>query len=179
MKKLIATVFFCLLLGSSFSQTQRKISAYFLTQYNRTVRDYTIGNNPWGIGFGLQAFFNNKTRIKPTAELTADAYLMDDKVLRLNPDGSSPENYEDVRGMVNLFLGASYHPTNTVYLSLVAGPSVVGGQTLAGIKPSVGFYFSKEQKWTGKLSYINIFNRTVVAKEDFESISLILGLRLL
>ena len=170
MKKCIVTVFCCLLLGSSFGQTQRKVSAYFQTQYNHTLRDYTIGNNPWGIGFGLQAFFPTKARLKLTAELTGDAYLMDDKVLRLNPDGSIPENYEDVRGMVNLLAGASFHPINRLYLSFVAGPSFIGGQTLLAIKPSIGIYFSKTQNWTGKLSYINVFHRTVVAKENFESI---------
>lgn len=178
MKNFLPTLLCCFILTQSFSQTQPKFSTYFQTQYNHTLHDYTIGNNPWGNRLGLQAFFNNKTAFKPTIELTGDVYLEDDKVLRSNPDGSFPDHHNDVRSMINLFAGSSFHPTRTVYLSLVAGPSFIGGQTLFGIKPSVGFYFTKEQKWTGKLSYINIFNRTAVTGEDFESISLAVALRL-
>ena len=74
------------------------------TQYNSTIYDRTIGNNPWGTGIGLQTFFNNKTKFTPTIELTEDIYLEDDKVFRLNNDGSIPARYNDVWGMVNLFL---------------------------------------------------------------------------
>ena len=149
-----------------------------MTQYNKTLYDYTIGNNPWGIGLGLQTFLNNKTMFKPTIEFTGDIYLEDDKVLRSNPDGSFPQNDNDVRGMINLFVGSSFHPTKNIYLSLLGGPSFIGGQTLLGIKPSFGFYFSKTQKWTGKVSYINVFNRTQTTKEDFGSLSLAIGLKL-
>ena len=65
-----------------------------------------------------------------------------------------------------------------IYLSVVAGPSFISGQTLLGIKPSFGFYFTKTQRWTGKVSYINVFNRTRIAKEDFGSLSLAIGLKL-
>ncbi|MEJ7822682.1 MAG: hypothetical protein WKF85_10200, partial [Chitinophagaceae bacterium] len=110
MQKLITTLLLCLILTQSFSQSQSKISTYLLTQYNNTLYDYTAGNNPWGIGLGLQTFLNNKTKFKPTIELTGDVYLEDDKVFRSNPDGSFPENGNDVRGMVNLFVGSSFHP---------------------------------------------------------------------
>lgn len=178
MQKVITTTILCFILTQSFGQTQRKVSTYLLTQYNNTLYDYTIGNNPWGIGLGIQTFLNNKTQIKPTIELTGDIYLEDDKVLRSNPDGSFSENSNDVRGLVNLFVGSSFHPTQRIYLSFVAGPSFISGQTLLGIKPSFGFYFSKTQKWTGKVSYINVFNRTQATKEDFGSLSLTIGLNL-
>jgi hypothetical protein len=113
--------------------------------------------------------------LKPAIDVTADAYLEDDKVLVLNRD-YIPTN--DVRGMVNIFAGASYHPTKTIYVSFAAGPSFAVGQTLLGIKPSLGFYFSHDQNWTGKISYINIYNRNKQTKEDFRSISLSLGFRL-
>ncbi len=178
MRKFFIVLFTCFLLTQSFGQTQRKVSAFLQTQYNSTLYDYTKGNNPWGIGLGLQAFLNNKTKFKPTIELTGDIYLEDDKVLRLNPDGSIPKDDNSVSGMVNLFAGSSFHPSQSVYLSFVAGPSFISGQTLLGIKPSVGFYFSKNQKWTGKVSYVNIFNRTQLTKEDFGSLSLAIGLKL-
>ena len=178
MQKLIMPFFLCFILTPSFGQTQRKVSTYLLTQYNNTLYDYTANNNPWGIGLGLQLLFNNKTKFKPAIELTGDVYLEDDKVFRSNPDGSFPENGNDVRGMVNLFAGSSYHPNQRIYISFVAGPSFIGGQTLVGIKPSCGFYFSKNQKWTGKVSYINVFNRTKIVNEDFGSFSIALGVRL-
>ena len=176
MQKLIATFLFFFIFTLSFGQAQRKVTTYLLTQYNKTIYDRTSGNNPWGVGLGLQTFFNNKTKFKPTIELTGDIYLEDDKVLRLDPDGTIPTTSNDVRGMVNLFFGSSFHPTQNIYLSLVAGPSFISGQVLLGIKPSFGFYFSKNQRWTGKLSYINVFNRDKITKEDFGSVSLAIGI---
>jgi hypothetical protein len=178
MKKLIPTFLLCFLLTQVFGQTKRKVSSYIFANYNNTINDYTIGNNPWGVGLGFQAFLNNKTKFKPTIELTGDIYLEDDKVFRSNPDGTFPEGGNDVGGMVNLFVGSSFHPTQNIYLSFVGGPSFISGQTLFGIKPSFGFYFSKTQRWTGKISYINIFNRTKIVNEDFGSLSLSIGLKL-
>lgn len=175
MKIIITSFLVCLTISQSFAQTPKKVSLYLLTQYNKTISDVTIGNNPWGMGLGCQAYFNNQSKFKPTIDLTGDIYLEDDKVYRTNADGSP---IADVPGMVNLFLGASYHPVNAVYISLVTGPSFIGGQTLIGLKPSFGFYFSKTQKWTGKISYINIFNRNKTTKQDFSSISLTVGLKL-
>ncbi len=178
MLKIITAFLLCFILMPTFGQTQRKISTYLFTEYNKTLYDYTKGNNPWGMGLGLQTFFSNKTKFKPTIEFTGDIYLEDDKVLRLNPDGSFPKNDNSVRGMVNLFLGSSFHPAQSVYLSFLAGPSFISGQTLFGIKPSLGFYFSKAQRWTGKVSYINVFNRTKITKDDFGSLSVAVGLKL-
>ena len=175
MQRIITAFLLCFTLTYTFGQAQKKVTTYLSGEYNKTIYDRTLGNNPWGIGLGLQTFFNNKTKFKPTIELTADIYLLDDKVFRMNTDGTQ---IPDVRGMVNLFAGTSFHPIPTIYLSLLTGPSFVGGQTLLGIKPSVGFYFSKSQKWTGKISYINIFNRDKTTNEDFGSLSLSVGLKL-
>jgi hypothetical protein len=176
MQKIITTFLFCFVLTQAFGQTQRNVSGYLLGQYNNTIYDRTTPNNPWGMGIGLQLFFNNTSKLKPTVDLTADAYLEDDKVLRLNSDGTP---ITDIGGMINLFAGASYHPTKVFYLSVVTGPSFVSGQTLLGLKPSLGFYFSRNQKWTGKISYINVFNRDKTTKEDFGSIGFSIGIKLL
>lgn len=175
MQKIITTFLFCFILTQSFAQTQRKVSVYLLAEYNKTIYDITIGNNPWGMGLGLQLFFNNRAKFKPAIDLTTDAYLEDDKVSRLTPDGKP---IDDVRGMVNVFAGASYHPTQIFYISFVAGPSFISRETLVGVKPSFGFYFSRDQKWTGKISYINIINRNKSTREDFGSISLSIGVAL-
>src|SRR5665647_352067 len=114
MKKNISIFLLCFILTQTFGQTQRKVTTYLLTQYNKTIYDKTLGNNPWGIGLGVQTFFNNITKFKPTIELTGDIYLEDDKVFRANSDGT-PIN--DVGGMVNLFVGTSFNPTQNIYLS--------------------------------------------------------------
>src|SRR5205807_627798 len=100
MQKFITVVLFCFTLTQSFCQAQNKVSIYLQGQYNKTLYDVTKGNNPWGIGLGLQLFYNKILKLQPTVDLTADAYLEDDKVLRLNPDGT-PIN--DIGRMINLF----------------------------------------------------------------------------
>ena len=111
MKSIISTFILCIILTRSFGQTQKKVATYLLTQYTKTLDDRTIGNNPWGIGLGVQAFFNIKTKFKPTIELTADTYLEDDKVLRLNSADPTATKIKDVRGMINLLAGykSQYH----------------------------------------------------------------------
>ncbi len=64
------------------------------------------------------------------------------------------------------------------YLLLVTGgPGFLNKQTLFGIKTSSGFYFFKSQKWTSKISYLNIFNREKITKEDFDFLTLAIGLK--
>lgn len=175
MQKLITTSLLCFLLTHVLGQTQRKISLYLEGQYNQTISDVTKGNNPWGMGLGLQFFFRQTSILRPTVELTADAYLMDDKVYRTYLDDKP---IGTVGGMINILAGASVHPIRNGYFSFAAGPSFVGGQTLFGLKPSLGFYFSSDQKVTGKISYIDILKRETRAKQDFRSVSVSLGVRL-
>lgn len=173
MQKLITTFLFCLILSNSFGQVRNRSAIYLQGQFTKTIHDATLGNNPWGIGAGLQYLFNHFSKFSPTVEIAADGYLEDDKVLRLNSDGTPMKT---VDYMVNLFAGVSYQPLKKFYLSLSAGPSLVSGETLFGLKPSFGFYFSKDQKWVVKISYINIFNRNQKTGEDFGSVSLSLGI---
>jgi hypothetical protein len=175
MQKLLTTFLVCFILSNAFGQTQRKASVYLEGQYNQTISDVTKGNNPWGMGLGLQMFFRQKSMFKPTVELTADAYLMDDKVYRMYLDGTP---IGTVGGMINVLAGASIHPIRNAYVSFLAGPSFLGGQTLLALKPSLGFYFSSNQKVTGKISYINVLKREERAKQNFTSISIALGVRL-
>lgn len=175
MKKTCAILLFCTFFTQVVAQKQKTISTYLLARYNKTIYDQTLGNNPWGVGLGLHAFLNNQSKFKPAIELTGNIYLEDNKVLRLNPDGSE---INDVRGMVNLFAGSSFNPNRKIYFSFVGGISFINGQTSLGIKPSFGFYFSNSQKWTGNISYLNIFNRDKTTKEDFGSLVFSFGYRL-
>lgn len=178
MHKFMITYAFCFMLSPSYGQKQRSVVTYLSAQYNQTLYDYTIGNNSWGIGLGLQSFFNNRSVIKPTIELTGDIYLMDDKVFRSNPDGTFPANGNDVRGMINLFAGISLQPAKRAFISFTGGPSFIGGQTYIGAKPSAGVFFGGSRRWMVKASYINIFNRTKSAKENFGSLSVAIACKL-
>jgi len=177
MQKIVSTILVSFILTQTVAQQQKKLSMYLFTQYNKTIYDRTSDNNPWGFGLGFQAFLNNKSKFKPTLEITGDAYMEDGKTLRLNDDGSIPVPYNDVRGMVNVFVGASFHPTEFSYVSVLVGPSLIRGAYL-GMKSSFGIYFSETQKWTVKISYINIFNRDKLSREDFGTISLAVGFKL-
>ncbi len=178
MKKSGTAFIFLFMATVTFAQTQKKISGYFLAEYNSTIYDRTIGNNPWGAGLGFQAFYNTHSKWKPVFEITSDLYLQSDKLLRLDPDGSTPTTDYGFNSMTNLFIGESFHPNSTVYFSFSGGPSFIGGYTYPGIKPSFGFYFSRSQKVMGKISYINVFNRYKTTKEDFGSLSLAFGIKL-
>jgi hypothetical protein len=174
MQNFITTILLGFILIPCFGQKKCNSSLYLQGEYNRTLSDITIGNNPWGMGLGLQLFFRQTSKLRPAIELTADAYLEDDKVYRLYSDG---RDIPTVREMINLFGGASFHPNRIVYLSFVAGPSFIR-QIYLGIKPSLGFYLSSNQKVTAKVSYINVFHRAPREKEKFSSVSLSLGFAL-
>jgi type II secretory pathway pseudopilin PulG len=176
MRKFILLLCLSFFLSQTFGQKQKAVSLYLQAEYNKTRSDQTRGNNPWGIGLGLQTLFliNKKIPFKPTIEFTADEYLWDDKVYRTTTDGTP---LDGVRGMMNLFAGTTYQPIKDIYLSFTAGPSFIGGRTLAGIKPSLGFYLPENHRVMLKVSYINVFNRGL-SNEDFTSISFSLGIKL-
>lgn len=177
MKKIIFAFLFCFFFYQSFCQTHL-LSTYLQAEFNGTTQDVTKSNNPAGIGGGVQSFFNVSRIFKPTLELTADAYLGGEKVLRVNSNG---EPIDVVSGMFNLFGGVSFHPIKYVYLAFTAGPSRVTGSDNSnlhlGIKPSFG-WLSKNRRWTARVSYINIFKRENFLKENFTSISFSIGKRL-
>jgi hypothetical protein len=175
MRKLITNIFLCFFLTQTFGQSQKKLFVFLQTQLNLTMFDRTAGNNPWGAGLGTTVLFNNKTKFKTSIEFTADTYIDDNKVAKLNPDGKIAE---DLGNMFNLFGGISYYPTQKIFFSFAAGPSFINQRTLFGIKPSFCVNFSKNNKWTSKISFINIFNRDKATKEDFGTISLSIGRRL-
>lgn len=178
LRKIILFSFFSFVFSPAFSQVPRKVSLYLFSQYNKTLSDQTKGNNPWGFGLGLQATANTKTKLKPMLEITGDWYLEDDKVLRLNPDGSFPTQDHTVNEMINVFAGTTFSPIPEIYTMIAAGPSFIGDQVLLGIKPTFGFYFSKSQRLTAKLAYIHIFNRDKLSAKDFGTLSIGVGVKL-
>jgi hypothetical protein len=175
MQKLLITLVLSSALTCALGQKERKISSFLTTQFNQTLYDASKPNNPWGLGLGLQTFYNNKTKFKPFIELTGNAYLAGDKVLRTDKYGNV---INEVNGMVNLFAGVSCNASKNIYLSLATGPAFMTGQTSLGIKPAAGIYFPKSKRWKAEVSYLNIFNRHKPTGQDLGTLSLGIGIRL-
>lgn len=178
MRALIFLLLLSLMLNLTFAQVKQRTSFYLLAQYNHTLYDRTTGNNPWGAGLGFEVFFKGQSKFKPALELTRNFYLEDNKLLKLNPDGSVPPARYDLNSMTTLFAGECYQLDSNIYISLLAGPGLIDKNIYFAIKPSFGFFFTKSKRWTGKISFINIFNRYPPTKEDFGSVSFAIGVKL-
>jgi hypothetical protein len=172
-----------LLLFSVFqlsAQKQRTVNIYIQAQQNLTLYDITKGNNPHGIGLGFQAFLNTKSKIKATMELTGDLYMYDDDVLRAREFSGLPGDVAiipDVPGVVNLFAGASWHPNKNFNMSASVGPSFIRGNTYLGFKPALGLV-TNNQRWMGKIYFINVFHRDFPTQSDFGSVGISFGYRI-
>lgn len=176
MRKIILAVLISMIILPATAQKQRKISTHieFIQQF--TISDRTIKLNQWGSGLGLQTMLYPKARFSPLVDVSGILYISKIKIAYVDEN----ENVlPDVNGLVNLFAGAAYKPNSVIYFSVVGGPSFVSDQTLFGIKPAVGFYFSPTQKWKAQLAYLNIFNRGIEgSKKNFESVALSIGMKL-
>jgi hypothetical protein len=181
MRKLLITLLLFFSLFQLVAQKQRKVNYYLQAQQNLTLYDITLGNNPNGFGLGAQIFLNTKSRFKATLEVTGDTYMMDDKVLRSREISPGVWDYDseipDVPGMVNLFAGASWHPTKGFYISATVGPSFISSNTYLGFKSALGF-LTRNQRWMGKITFINIFNRDYPTQSDFGSAGISIGYRI-
>jgi hypothetical protein len=175
MKYFFSTLIACFILMQVAGQVDRKISGWIQGQVSHTLYDQTRGNNPWGLGLGFQAFWPEGSKWRLTMDFTGDLYPGGDKVLRLNPDDSPRE---DIGAVANLFGGVSFHPNDRIFLSLVAGESMIRNQLYFGIKPSLSYFFSDNQNWFGKLSFTNIFDRGSNRRDDFGSLSISVSVRL-
>ncbi|MFY7652877.1 MAG: hypothetical protein ACOVQE_09245 [Chitinophagaceae bacterium] len=173
MPKVIIAFLLCIGFVNGYGQTKKRAPLYLIINYNKTLSDITAGNNARSLGLGLQRFSTSSTVIKPTVELSADVYLMDDKLLRIWADGT-PVN--TVGTMFTIFGGGYVDIADYFYISMVGGPGFLGGQTLLGIKPSIGIHVDKEKQLTAKFSYINILNREPRAKQNFTSFSFSLAI---
>ncbi len=175
MKKTSITFLLCFVIVNCFSQLNNKISTYLQAQYIHTTDDVTIGNNPWGAGIDAIILYKNKTRFFPVADLGAAIFLEDDKVARLDSTGKM---IESIGFIGNAYLGVAFQPEKHIYLSFAAGPAFINGHALLGIKPAVGFYFSKKQRCTASFSLATIYNRYKPSSDDYKSVNITLGIRL-
>jgi hypothetical protein len=175
LKKTTITLLLSFVIANCFSQLHNKISSYLLAQYIHTTHDVTLGNNPWGAGLDAIILYKNKTKFLPVIDLGAGIFLEDDKVARLD---TTSKMIESIGFIGNAYIGVAIKPEKHVYVSFVAGPAFINGQALLGIKPSVGFYFSKKQRCTAAFSFATIYNRYKPASDDYKSVNIALGIRL-
>jgi hypothetical protein len=161
------------------AQKQRLVNVYLQGQLNWTRYDITKVNNNTGFGLGAQAFLHTKSKFNATLELTADKYW-GKKVLLVYRTSSLAWGNKDiipsVDGMVNLFAGTTWNPSKIFYMGIAAGPSFINGNVHAGFKPAIGL-FSRNQRWTTRLSFIHLVNRDLRTKEDFGAASFSIGYR--
>ncbi|WP_157274033.1 hypothetical protein [Pedobacter sp. BAL39] len=160
---------------SAYGQSSKKLSLYILSDYNKTLRDRTKSNNAWAIGLGVQSALDIGTRFRPTVEFGSYLYLEDDKVLRLDEDGG---HAEAISGHTNLFGGLTYQPVSQVFVSFLAGPAFINDQILMGVKPGMGLFLSRNQRWMAKVAYVHVFDRDKSTKMDFSSLNFAIGLKL-
>ena len=175
MKKIILFLSGLFILTNSFSQNTKRVMLFLAPEVSPTLSDRTKANNLTGIGLGFQLTVNTKTKFSPTINITDDFAFLDDKVFRTNSDGTEMLSLENV---LKLFVGTNFNFTEAFYISLLAGPSFINGETLAGIKPSIGFYLPKTKRLTATVGYTTIFNRNSGQKENYTSLNFSIGLRL-
>lgn len=148
---------FCLTFAVSvtFAQTARPISTYIMGQYNKPFLEWRFKNNPWGIGLGAETFFMIDKKFQPTIDLAGNVFIEKAKV---SQTFGSTEKAPDIRSNISLLAGASIHPIRRLYFSFVAGPTLLNQKIYLSTKPSIGFYFDKNRKWTTKISGMTIYN---------------------
>jgi hypothetical protein len=156
------------------AQKQRLVNVYLQGQLNWPRYDISKVNNNAGFGLGAQAFLHTKSKFNATLELTADKYWGKKVLLgyRTSPFGAIPS----VDGMVSLFAGTTWNPSKIFYMGIAAGPSFINGNVHAGFKPAIGL-FSRNQRWTTRLSFIHLVNRYMRTKDDFGAASFSIGYR--
>lgn len=72
-------LFFCSAI-SVLAQAPHKLSLYLAPGTCITVKDITLGNNPWSFDLTLKGYWNLPGKFKPTLSVSGDLYLEDDKV---------------------------------------------------------------------------------------------------
>jgi hypothetical protein len=173
MKKL-QLAFALLVTSTSFGQTERKSSAFLSIQANKTIADRTITNNAGGIGLGLQTALNTGTWVKPALEINADLFA-GTKELYIAANG---DPIDAKSGVLRLYAGPMLQPTKRLFLTTTAGASIYHNEIHFGVRPSVGFYLSKNQRGVAKTSYTNVFQRDNISQESFRYLSFSLAVKL-
>lgn len=178
LKVVFTLLSFFLLHFNGNGQSEKKITGYILAQYSRTLYDYTKETNPWGLGLNLHSYLKTTAKFKPTFDLSADFYFVEDVVESLFPpiflEGLPPDSTIDYA--INALAGYSYQITERTFATFVVGPSLIDGKVRMTIKPSIQYYLSRNRNYVGRISFTNTFNR--IKRNDFGSIVISFGRRI-
>ena len=143
-------------------------------QVNHTLYDRTLSNNSGGLGFGLQLDYQTASRVKPLLELNVD-YFGGTKVAYITADGKM---IDSKHGIISTYAGPMLEFNKQLWIATTVGSTWYHKEAHLGIRPSIGFYFSKRKTWMTKASFTNVFQRDEVSNQSFGYLSLALGLRL-
>lgn len=175
MKKLILLLSVFLLCTSLFGQSKHKFSLEMGLQYDYTVYDRVVANNGEGIGVGLTLLMATKSNFKPMLEFTTDVFSGND-VLYSTADSLV---LEDKSGVPAFGIGGTYQPFKRIYFVFTLGPAFISsGSVYLGIKPGVGCYIGKKNRFNAKFCLVNIFQRDEASNKPFGYLSMGLGVRL-
>jgi hypothetical protein len=158
---------------SAAAQKKKIISAFATLQFTKTTKDITLGNNPWGIGVGAEAFMNVSKVFKPVMEITGDLYLEDDKVGRMSNDVMIP----DVFAISKILGGISLQGGKYVNVAMVAGPAFLNKEVRWAVKPSVHLFLGDRERVFLKFALIRVYNRVKNFPDEFDSYSVGIGLK--
>lgn len=175
MKKPILLLSVILLYATLYGQSIHKISLEMGLQYDYTVYDRVVANNGEGIGVGLTLIMATKSDFKPMLEFTADFFGRND----VGYSTADSIAFEDKSGISAFGVGGIYQPFKKIYFVFTLGPAFISsGSVYLGIKPGVGCYIGKKNRFNAKFCLMNIFQREEASNEPFGYLTMGLGVRL-
>jgi hypothetical protein len=175
MKKLILLLSVILLYATLYGQSKHKISMEMGLKYDYTVYDRVVAHNGEGIGIGLTLLMATKSNFKPMLEFTADIFVRND----VGYSTADSIAYEDKSRIPAIGIGGIYQPFKRIYFIFTLGPAFMSSSSIyLGIKPGVGCYIGKKNRFNAKFCLMNIFQREEASNEPFGYLTMGLGVRL-
>ena len=171
MRKIFALISICCLSYLVSGQTKSKTSLYLNMLGNIPIYDIDILNNPLGGGIGIVFLFNIKTNFKPKFDFNVNRFINTHIVY---DEPTSKTIIE--KGITCLFIGSSYSYGKRFDFSLVVGTSFYNSDIYLGLKPSIGLYLDKKQKFITEVSLTNLFKTPSTKENSFGFLNL--GIRI-
>lgn len=119
--KLFPTICISAFLTTSSAQNKRQVATYVVGQYNNPFLEWSFKNNPWGIGLGAETFFRTDKKFQPTLDLAGNLFIH--KII-VSKSGDIEET-QNIGGNVGVSAGISLHSIRNLYISFVAGPTLL------------------------------------------------------
>src|SRR5690606_22901894 len=127
----------------------------------------------------FQSFLNTNSKFKPTLDISADFYFINEvsEALLIPPplQDALPRD-SSIDYVIGVLAGYSYQFTDRFFATILGGMNLIDGKYYPGMKASIKYHFSTDQKFIVGVSFSNVFNR--INKQDFGSVTLSLGRRI-